>query len=106
MDGGGAINNRNFLRPNNFGDISGTTNGNTLLPRDSATDVLGQDLDMTVTALATDAGAKILQRPRIQTSHNEPASLFVGSRVLTRRRVTTVAGPTAGIRRFSSCRLA
>jgi general secretion pathway protein D len=31
-----------------------------------------------VSAAAADARAKILQRPRIQTSHNEPASLFVG----------------------------
>jgi general secretion pathway protein D len=77
--GVGAINNRNFLKPNNFGDISGTTNGNTLLPQGfSYLMSWGQDLDVTVTALTTDAGAKILQRPRIQTSHNEPASLFVG----------------------------
>ena len=33
---------------------------------------------MAVTAAAADSRAKILQRPRIQTSHNEPASLFVG----------------------------
>ena len=37
-----------------------------------------QDLDVAVTAMAGDSRAKILQRPRIQTSHNEPASLFVG----------------------------
>ena len=38
----------------------------------------GNDLDVTVTAVANDSRARILQRPRIQTSHNEPASLFVG----------------------------
>ena len=38
----------------------------------------GQDLDVTVTAAAADSRARILQRPRIQTSHNEPANLFVG----------------------------
>jgi general secretion pathway protein D len=37
-----------------------------------------QDLDIAVTAVASDSRAKILQRPRIQTSHNEPATLFVG----------------------------
>jgi general secretion pathway protein D len=39
---------------------------------------LGNDLDVTVTALAANSRAKVLQRPRIQTSHNEPAHLFVG----------------------------
>ena len=38
----------------------------------------GQDLDVTLTAVAADSRARILQRPRIQTSHNEPAHLFVG----------------------------
>ena len=38
----------------------------------------GQDLDVTLTAAAADSRARILQRPRIQTSHNEPASIFVG----------------------------
>jgi general secretion pathway protein D len=37
-----------------------------------------KDLDVTLTALAADSRATILQRPRIQTSHNEPAHLFVG----------------------------
>ena len=31
-----------------------------------------------LTALAANSRARILQRPRIQTSHNEPAHLFVG----------------------------
>jgi general secretion pathway protein D len=39
---------------------------------------INQDLDVTVTAVASDSRAKILQRPRIQTSHNETATLFVG----------------------------
>jgi len=38
----------------------------------------GQDLDVTLTALQGNSRARILQRPRIQTSHNEPAHLFVG----------------------------
>jgi general secretion pathway protein D len=38
----------------------------------------GGDLDVTLTAVANDSRAKILQRPRIQTSHAVPATLFVG----------------------------
>src|SRR4029077_20992863 len=37
------------------------------------------DLDSMINALATNAGVRILQRPRIQTSEGEPATLFVGS---------------------------
>ena len=39
----------------------------------------GQDLDVAVAAAAANSSARILQRPRIQTSHNEPASIFVGT---------------------------
>jgi len=39
---------------------------------------LGNDLDVSVTALAANSRARILQRPRIQTSHAVPASIFVG----------------------------
>jgi len=38
----------------------------------------GGDLDVAMTAVAGNSRARIIQRPRIQTSHNEPASLFVG----------------------------
>ena len=38
----------------------------------------GNDLDVTLTALQGDSHAKILQRPRIQTSHAVAAHLFVG----------------------------
>ena len=38
----------------------------------------GGDLDVTLTAIAAGSRAKVLQRPRIQTSHAVPASLFVG----------------------------
>ena len=41
----------------------------------------GGDLDVAVTAVAADGRGRILQRPRVQTSHNEPASLFVGKTV-------------------------
>ena len=77
--GVGAINNRNFLSADNFSGINGVTNTSGILPQGfSYLMSWGQDLDMTVTAAAADSRAKILQRPRIQTSHNEPASLFVG----------------------------
>ena len=77
--GVGAINNRNFLQANDFSGINGVTNAGGILPQGfSYLMSWGQDLDVTVTAAAADSRAKILQRPRIQTSHNEPASLFVG----------------------------
>ena len=38
----------------------------------------GTDLDVMITALASDSRVKILQRPRIQTSAGVPASMFVG----------------------------
>ena len=38
----------------------------------------GNDLDVTVTALESSSRAKILQRPRIQTSHAVNATIFVG----------------------------
>jgi general secretion pathway protein D len=41
----------------------------------------GGDLDAAVTAVASDGRGRILQRPRVQTSHNEPASIFVGKTV-------------------------
>jgi general secretion pathway protein D len=72
--GVGGVNNNNMLQPGSFG--SGTSNG---MPQGfSYLMSLGQDLDVTLTALAANSRAKILQRPRIQTSHNEQATLFVG----------------------------
>jgi general secretion pathway protein D len=76
--GVGGINNVGFLNPNNF-NLSGATNAaGSLNGGLSYLGSFGQDLDVTLTAVAGDSRAKILQRPRIQTSHNEPASLFVG----------------------------
>lgn len=79
----GAINNRNALSPSAFtpalgnGSSGSSTNG--LLPQGfSYLASLGGDLDISVTALASDSRARILQRPRIQTSHAVPAMLFVG----------------------------
>jgi len=76
FSGIGAINNRNFLNGSAFQQNSGT---NGLLPSGfSYLASFGNDLDVTVTALASATKAKILQRPRIQTSHAVPATLFVG----------------------------
>jgi general secretion pathway protein D len=73
----GAINNGNSLSQSPL--VSAATNAASSLPGGfSYLASFGQDLDVTVTALAADSRARILQRPRIQTSHNEPASLFVG----------------------------
>ena len=62
----------NFVASGATNASSGLTSGfNYLLSH-------GQDLDVTVTALAANSHARILQRPRIQTSHAEQATLFVG----------------------------
>ncbi len=39
---------------------------------------IGKDFDFNIRALVSDTRARILQRPRIQTSHGVPATLFVG----------------------------
>ncbi len=77
--GVGAVNNNNMLTPGTFANGAVTNLGGGTLPQGfSYLMSWGQDLDATVTAAASDSRAKILQRPRIQTSHNEPAELFVG----------------------------
>ncbi|HTL56010.1 MAG TPA: secretin N-terminal domain-containing protein [Candidatus Limnocylindrales bacterium] len=80
FQGIGAINNDNILSSRNFNVISAnTTNAVASLPSGfSYLASLNNDLDITVTALASDGRARILQRPRIQTSHAVPATLFVG----------------------------
>ena len=76
FSGIGAINNRNILNQGSFLNGNGT---NGLLPSGfSYLASFGNDLDVTITALASATKAKILQRPRIQTSHAVPATLFVG----------------------------
>jgi general secretion pathway protein D len=77
--GVGALNNGNFLSPGNY-VLSGGTNASGGIPSGfSYLMSFGQDLDVAVTAAAANSRARILQRPRIQTSHNEPASIFVGT---------------------------
>jgi general secretion pathway protein D len=68
----GAINNGNVFN----GVVNAVTN--TSPGGFSYLASLGNDLDIFLTAVADDSRARILQRPRIQTSHNEPATLFVG----------------------------
>jgi general secretion pathway protein D len=76
----GAINNGNALSQGAFGTIGAVTTNALSLPGGFSylANLGNNDLDITLTAVASDSRAKILQRPRIQTSHNEPANLFVG----------------------------
>ena len=80
FQGIGAINNNNILSSRNFNAISAnTTNAVASLPSGfSYLASLNNDLDVTITALQSDGRARILQRPRVQTSHAVPATLFVG----------------------------
>ena len=80
FQGIGAINNNNVLSSSAFGSaVSAGTNAAGSLPGGfSYLAHLGNDLDVSLTALAANSRAKILQRPRIQTSHAVPATLFVG----------------------------
>jgi general secretion pathway protein D len=74
LTGVGALNNNNMLQPGNF-----SSGGSNAIPSGfSYLMSWGQDLDVTVTAAMANSHAKILQTPYIQTSHNEPATLFVG----------------------------
>ena len=76
--GVGAVNNSTFVKPNVYA-VNAVTNASGIIPGGfSYLMSFNQDLDVAVQAAASDTRAKILQRPRIQTSHNEPASLFVG----------------------------
>lgn len=78
--GQGAVNNGNVLSPGSFNILNGATNAAGNLPSGfSYLASLGNsDLDVSVSALAANGHARILQRPRIQTSHAVPASIFVG----------------------------
>jgi general secretion pathway protein D len=81
--GVGALNNKTFQSPQNYilnnQGVTNSSSGGGIIPGGfSYLMSFGQDLDVAVAAAAADTRAKILQRPRIQTSHNEPASIFVG----------------------------
>lgn len=79
FQGIGALNNKNILSQSSF-LASGATNAGGNIPGGfSYLATLGNnDLDVSITALAGSSKAKIIQRPRIQTSHAVPATLFVG----------------------------
>jgi len=76
---GGAINpdKPGFINPGSFGSIS-TNAAQSGLPSGFSYFMKGGDLDIAFNAFASDSRARILSRPRIQTSHAVPASLFVG----------------------------
>jgi len=77
LNGIGAIKNGTLIDRNAIGSAGSGTNS--ILPGGFTYVLgLGNDLDIAVNALAGSSRARVLQRPRIQTSHNEPAHIFVG----------------------------
>ena len=75
----GAINNVGFLSSSSFGTA---TNGVAALGKGlSYFGKFGQDLDVTLTAIASDSSVKVIQKPRIMTSHATPGKIFIGSTV-------------------------
>jgi general secretion pathway protein D len=73
--GGGG---KQFFSPSSFVNSGASNAASGLTSGFNYLFSINQDLDVAITALQSDSRAKILQRPRIQTSHNEPATLFVG----------------------------
>ena len=67
-----------FLNPGSFAAAAGSNAVSGLTGGLNYLGSINGDLDITLTALAGSSRAKILQCPEIQTSHNEPAQLFVG----------------------------
>ncbi len=78
FNGLGAINNQTFLDKSAFSAIT-NAGGNVLSGGFNYLATFDNNsFAATVTALASKSNARILQCPRIQTSHNEPAHIFVG----------------------------
>jgi general secretion pathway protein D len=75
FQGLGAINNGNMF---SAAANAGTNLASGLPGGFSYVGQLGQDLTVTLTAVASDSRAKILQHPILQTSHAVPANIFVG----------------------------
>ena len=73
--GGGAIRTIPFL---NLGSIFGGNSGSNSIGDGFTYAARFMNFDAAVTAIAGDGRGKILQRPRIQTSHAVEANLFVG----------------------------
>jgi general secretion pathway protein D len=87
FQGIGAINNNNALTASSYASgLTSSTNSSSSsssgVPSGfSYLGALGNDLNVTVTAIAAHTHGKILQCPRIQTSNAKQASLFVGETV-------------------------
>lgn len=81
---GGFYNNNGQLGTlNNFLNSAAVTNGG-IFPSGDGFNYFGRfngDLDIVVSALASDSRVNVIQKPRIQTSHATPANIFVGSTV-------------------------
>jgi len=76
----GAINNTGFLTDGAFSVLTNGTSGG--LPGGfSYLAHFGNDLDVTLSAVASDSNVKVVQKPRIMTSHATAASVFIGSTV-------------------------
>ncbi len=73
--GTGAINNGQSFLGNLTNVSSGLPSGFSYFGK------LGNDVEVALTAIATDKKARVLQRPRIQTSHAVPGSFFTGQTV-------------------------
>jgi general secretion pathway protein D len=83
LGGVGAVNNVPILRLNDFTDIgsgssSGTNGAGGNLPAGFSYAARFMGFDAVARAFAGDSRVKILQKPRIQTSHAVEANLFVG----------------------------
>lgn len=84
---GGLYNNSGQLGTLNdfLGQISTATNLNGgIFPNASGLNWFGRyggDLDIAISALAADSRINVIQKPRIQTSHATPASIFIGQTV-------------------------
>lgn len=89
FQGIGAINNGNSLTPGSFSsglsslasNATSTASSSGVPGGFSYLGAFGNDLNVTVTAIAAHTHGKILQCPRIQTSNAKQASLFVGETV-------------------------
>jgi general secretion pathway protein D len=82
FNGIGALKNTSsFLTPGNF-LLNGATNAaGSLASGFSYLGRIGDDLDITVQAIAARNRINVLSRPTIQTSHAVPAQLFIGNTV-------------------------
>jgi len=75
MSGAGIVKTIPFL---NIGDVLGGGSGSNSIGSGFSYAASFFNLDAAITAIAGDGRGKILQRPRIQTSHAVEANLFVG----------------------------